>query len=157
MNMQLSVIQTLEDEKKKFTQEGDAYLRKRYPTLFPAEKNLSNFGHNDAIDAFRHAYVSGRFAQEYGPNSSFLMGAYHERAHLNEGPERHMDFWNNAKGIEYAQTAKTPEALADRIDKGIKRGELITAPGQTPTVQTSYPDESSAQSPQQQNKARLRR
>lgn len=123
---------------RRYTQEADGYLRNKYPNLFPTGGDISNFGHNDAIDAFRHAYVSGRFAQEYGLKQSFLFGTYHELTHWNDNPERHMDFWNNSKGIEYSKDAKTPKDLGDRINKGIKDGELTTEPGKPPTQESDY-------------------
>lgn len=129
--MPLSTDQIYQD-KQRYTQEADSYFRNKYPDIFPPGKNISNFGHNDSIDAFRHAYVSGRFAQDYGPGQSFLFGAYHELTNPNDGPERHMDFWNNSKGIEYSKDAKTPKDLGDRIDRGIKDGELTTEPEKPP-------------------------
>ncbi len=49
--------------KEEFTKEADKYVRFYYPNYFPPNKNIFNFGHNDYVDAFRHAYVSGRFTQ----------------------------------------------------------------------------------------------
>lgn len=129
----------INQDARRYTQEADAYLRNKYPGIFPDGKNIANFGHNDAIDAFRHAYVSGRFAQEYGEGQSFLFGLYHEIAYPNDAPERHMDLFNNTKGIEYSSDAITPQDLAGRIDKGIKDGELTTTPGNPPAPQPDYP------------------
>lgn len=59
-------VQSIDDiraDSQRYTQEADAYLRTRFPDLFGPGQNIGNTGRNDPMDAFRHAYVSGRFAQ----------------------------------------------------------------------------------------------
>lgn len=118
------------EQKAGFIREADAFLRQR-GLLQPGE-SLANRGHNNELDAFRHAYVSGRFAQTYGAAVAKLMGDYHELTHPNDPPERRMDLHNNAMGIAYARDARTPQALLERVWRGVQDRELILAPGQTP-------------------------
>lgn len=122
-----------------YTQEADTYLRERYPGIFPNGRNISNFGHNDPIDAFRHAYVSGRLAQEYDPRQAFNFGVLHEILNPNPWDEHGMDIWNNGKGVDYARDFITPRDLADRIDRGLRDGELIIRPSDAPSAPPGYP------------------
>lgn len=90
--------------------------------------NRAKLQHND-VDAFRHAYVSGVFTQEYGENGSRLAGWLNEKLNLSSQPgDENMDFWNNEVGIRLAKTHKTRRKLADAIKKALNNGDLITTP-----------------------------
>ena len=116
-----------EADKRRYIAEADAYLHAN--GTLPAGRSLANTGHNDQLDAFRHAYVSGRFAQQYGGAVSSLMGQVHEYRNPNDPPEQQMDIWNNNKGIQYAATARTPRELADAVMHGIRTNDLQLHPG----------------------------
>ena len=58
------------------------------------------FQYND-VDAFRHAYVSGIMALEYGENAARFLGWMNELVVIgSSAADRNMDFWNNAVGRE---------------------------------------------------------
>ena len=85
--------------------------------------------HNGALDAFRHAYSSGRMTQDLGETLARKGGFKHEQSHPNDIREHVMDLYNNEYGRSIAATNPdaSPEALADLIhEQGIKNGGLIT-------------------------------
>ncbi len=89
--------------KEDFTAEADSYVRLYYPNYFPPGRNLTNWGHNDHVDAFRHAYVSGRFTQEGYENTAQVLGIGNEVFSNNPMTEREMDLWNNGKGRDFGK------------------------------------------------------
>jgi hypothetical protein len=87
-------------------------------------------GHNNELDAFRHAYVSGVFVLEYGATISSFMGYLNElKGDVNNQPqsEKNMDFWNNQVGINYASSAISKQALSELLINALRKGELITS------------------------------
>jgi hypothetical protein len=84
--------------------------------------------HND-VDAFRHAYVSAVFTQEYGDKAARLAGWINERFNFQSQPgDENMDFWNNAVGRKFAKEHETNKALARAIKEALDKGQLITSP-----------------------------
>lgn len=87
---------------------------------------------NTDVDAFRHAYVSGVFTQEYGADVADLFGRLNEfSTAMSPGAspgEKNMDLWNNAVGRKYGQKFKTRKDLLKAIDDALKNGELIISP-----------------------------
>jgi hypothetical protein len=67
--------------------------------------------HNGVYDAYRHAYVSGRFTQEYGSVVAKLVGDAHEMTHPNSKEEHAMDYHNNAVGRDIGGKTKGPNDL----------------------------------------------
>lgn len=67
--------------------------------LFAAEADQfwgEKTGWNDASDAFRHAYVSARFAQYFGEHTPNILGIVHESVSQSDDPrDAAMDIWNN--------------------------------------------------------------
>jgi len=92
------------------------------------------FQHND-VDAFRHAYVSGVFTQEYGETAADIFGRINEvsppdlYSNSNNPRGRNMDLWNNAIGRKYGLEAKDRKSLLKMIHGSLKAGELIIDPG----------------------------
>lgn len=88
------------------------------------------FDDND-VDAFRHAYVSGVFTQEYGEQAANLFGLANEfspeaqASHLASPRSRNMDLWNNRVGRKYGKKTKGRKTLLKLIHGALKRGELI--------------------------------
>jgi Ca2+-binding RTX toxin-like protein len=86
-------------------------------------------GHNDAMDAFRHAYVSGVYAMERTePYANILGWANEIRGDLlNDQPsaEKNMDLWNNKVGRDLAATAASKADLAQKIATALGLGDLI--------------------------------
>lgn len=92
------------------------------------------FQHND-VDAFRHAYVSGVFAQEYNETAADLFGRMNEwspvdiySSSMNPG-SKNMDLWNNAVGRKCGTKTKSRKSLLKKIHKALVNGELIVDPG----------------------------
>jgi|GEM_PF-3011661 len=96
---------------------------------FPlATKGGAPIGHNDTLDAFRHAYVSGVFTLEYGATITDLLGWGNEiYTDLNSAPlaEKIMDIHNNQVGIETALTVSNRTDLADELVLKLANNELI--------------------------------
>lgn len=72
---------------------------------------LGGFQDND-VDAFRHAYVSGVFTQEYNEPAAEILGRINECTPfdlysnaMNPG-SKNMDLWNNAIGRKYGARIK---------------------------------------------------
>jgi hypothetical protein len=84
--------------------------------------------HDNDVDAFRHAYVSGIFVLEYGQRAALLLGWMNEFVFPSPIPDRNMDLWNNAVGRALAKNNKTKESLASAIKDALQSGELITSP-----------------------------
>ena len=87
-------------------------------------------GHNDQIDAFRHAYTSGRvtqvalgqqwLARHFGNDAE--IGA----AHPNDPYELRMDLWNNEAGRRIGDRTSGSDALAREVFAELQRGGLVT-------------------------------
>lgn len=89
-------------------------------------------GHNDDLDAYRHAYVSAVYAMERGELTAEILGTANEmRGDMNGQPpeERNMDMWNNMVGREAAEGATTKAQIAQRIADIMAQGGLVTDPG----------------------------
>ena len=89
--------------------------------------------HNNDVDAFRHAFVSGVFTQEYNERTADVFGQLNElfsfALRSQPGPgEKNMDLWNNAVGRKYGKKAKTRKELADFLKRALESGELMTTP-----------------------------
>ncbi len=88
------------------------------------------FDDND-VDAFRHAYVSGVFTQEFGEKTANYLGLANEYAppgqysHSISPLSRNMDLWNNKVGRKYGKQTRGRKTLLKLIHQALKRGELI--------------------------------
>jgi hypothetical protein len=89
--------------------------------------------HNNDVDAFRHAYVSGVFTQDYSENAANFLGRTNEflnpaNIYSNSIDPRslNMDLWNNSVGRKYGLKFKDRTGLAKAIHEALLRGELIT-------------------------------
>jgi hypothetical protein len=85
------------------------------------------FQDND-VDTFRHAYVSGLFALEYGEKIALVLGWMNELIFPSVIPDRNMDLWNNAFGRSLAKKHRTKEALAAAVKDALASGALIITP-----------------------------
>lgn len=83
------------------------------------------------VDAFRHAYVSGVFTQEYGETTANILGLLNELgpagAFSNSASprSRNMDLWNNRVGRKYGKKTRGRKTLLKLLHEALKRGELI--------------------------------
>jgi uncharacterized protein with HEPN domain len=85
--------------------------------------------HNTDVDAFRHAYVSGIFAREYGERIARMLGWMNELWNIGQpADEENMDFWNDALGRKYGLTSKTRKELLVALHQALARGDMITSP-----------------------------
>lgn len=88
---------------------------------------------NNDVDAFRHAYVSGVFVQEYNEEVSDILGRLNEYKPLDlysnskDPRSLNMDLWNNSVGRKYGKDIDNWIDLLDKIHKALKDGELIVA------------------------------
>lgn len=125
---------TLSDEAR---DEAYAYFDKEIRPL-PKDTNgkINPFAiglENNDIDAFRHAYVSGVFTQEYGETAADIFGRLNEmnpigRSQPGDADATNMDLWNNAIGRKYGLKTKTRQSLLKMIHKSLDEGELIVTP-----------------------------
>lgn len=87
-------------------------------------------GHNDQIDAFRHAYTSGRVTQialgQQWLARSFGNDAEIGAAHPNDPYEHRMDLWNNEAGRRIGDRTSGSDALAREAFAELQRGGLVT-------------------------------
>lgn len=85
----------------------------------------SGFADND-VDAFRHAYVSGVFTQEYGEKAANIFGLLNEISSIGSpAGGSNMDLWNNSVGRKLGLKAKNRIKLAELIKRALENGELI--------------------------------
>jgi hypothetical protein len=112
------------------TKEAYSYFDKN---IHPLPKDASGqidtmapgFVDND-VDAFRHAYVSGVFTQEYNEQTANALGWLNEGTSiLSPFGSTNMDLWNNSVGRKLGSKAKNKEQLADLVRQALTSGELI--------------------------------
>ncbi len=83
------------------------------------------------VDAFRHAYVSGVFTQEFGEKAAEVFGLlneYHpggQYSNLGDSRSKNMDLWNNRVGRKYGKKTSGRKTLLKLIHQALKNGELI--------------------------------
>ncbi|MFC6839082.1 DUF6973 domain-containing protein [Xanthomonas theicola] len=86
-------------------------------------------GHNDQLDAFRHAYTSGRVTQIAGGMQwvarHFGNDAEIGAAHPHDPYEHRMDLWNNAAGRRLGDATADAPDLAQRTYAALRNGELV--------------------------------
>lgn len=117
--------------------EAYAYFDKKIrPLLRDASGKIdpsANGLENNDVDAFRHAYVSAVFTQEYGETSADIFGRLNEmnpigRSRPGDDAAVNMDLWNNAVGRKYGLKAKNRNSLLKMLNQALKNGELILTP-----------------------------
>lgn len=109
----------------------DRHIR-RLPKNKNGKVNDKAFGLEDNdVDAFRHAYVSGVFTQEFGETAASILGTLNEYTppalYSNAAKPRakNMDLWNNRVGRKYGKKTSGRKTLLKLIHQALKRGELI--------------------------------
>ena len=125
-------IQSFKNEmialKKEATQEAYEYFQENIHSFERDDKGRIK-AHNNDVDAFRHAYVSGVMTQKYGNFRANILGQLQEldgdirRDQPEE--EKNMDLWNNAVGRKYGEQTKSREKLAELLKQALKDSELI--------------------------------
>jgi hypothetical protein len=82
--------------------------------------------HNNDVDAFRHAYVSGVFTQEYNANAADIFGRLNELFPTSsptlDPAGQNMDLWNNSVGRKYGRKIEDRVKLLDQLNKALKNG-----------------------------------
>lgn len=123
------------EEMKDLGQAASGYLEKH------SQGKDYGVGHNDAADAFRHAFASAKMTLRYGENAANVMGALHEyHGNFGSQPEKEcgMDMWNNKVGREVASrlpTGATDEQIGKAVMDSMTRGDLIVSLSDTRTGQ----------------------
>jgi hypothetical protein len=86
-------------------------------------------GHNNAYDAYRHAYTSAAMTMERGEKSAWTLGEINELHgdinHHQKPQEKNMDRWNNAAGRKIGLNSSTKDEIAKKVYDAIKNKELI--------------------------------
>jgi hypothetical protein len=117
-------------QEEQFKRDAYKYYNENISPIQTAIRNGSmvvvGSGHNDDVDAFRHAYVSGRFQMKYGESVANILGMSNEIIHWNSERERNMDLWNNAIGRQYGAQSNSSNDLARFIKNALDNDELIT-------------------------------
>ena len=79
------------------------------------------------VDAFRHAYVSGVFTQEFGEKTANRLGALNEYlpfslySNKNNPKALNMDLWNNHVGREYGKKIQRQERTHESTSSCFKK------------------------------------
>ncbi len=87
---------------------------------------------DNKVDAFRHAYVSGVFTQEYNETAANIFGRLNEYwpshlySNLKNPKAYNMDLWNNSIGRKYGKKTKSRQKLLEAVHEALKQDELIT-------------------------------
>ncbi|MBX7157857.1 MAG: hypothetical protein K1X66_05680 [Verrucomicrobiae bacterium] len=84
--------------------------------------------HNGQRDAFRHAYLSCRMAQELGTDQAEKIGNIHEQYGENPPEEIVMDVNNNEVGRKLAVKGGESVDCKQSVWDALNKGELQTAP-----------------------------
>lgn len=102
-----------------------------------ADGQINPFGpglDDNDVDAFRHAYVSGVFTQEFGEKVADYFGLANEywpggqySDSVSPG-SRNMDLWNNKVGRRHGKKVRGRKALLKTLHNSLKKGELILDP-----------------------------
>ena len=101
-------------------------------------------GHNDEVDAFRHAFMQALLTLKTSENTARRLGtAYEVYGDISEHQspkERNMDQWNNAVGREIAREVQITikengyssqdieDIVAEKVIQRMKKGDLIINP-----------------------------
>ena len=91
-----------------------------------SDAEMQGLGHNDELDAFRHAYTSGRVSQLTTDSIAEYFGNDNEIGPKNKPYEHRMDLWNNEIGRRFAQQSDNKEELATKLYQGLSNGKLTT-------------------------------
>ncbi|BAS68398.1 cadherin-like domain-containing protein [Bathymodiolus septemdierum thioautotrophic gill symbiont] len=98
-----------------------------------SDAQMQGLGHNDDLDAFRHAYTSGRVSQltfdwvaEYFGNKNELPNDKTKNKNKNDPYEHRMDLWNNEIGRRFAQQNDNKGELATKLYQELSDGKLAT-------------------------------
>lgn len=96
-----------------------------------ADGSFRSQGHNDELDAFRHAYTSGRVTQlamgQQWVARRFGDDAEIGPAHPNDPYEHRMDLWNNEIGRRLGDEASGKDELARGVLQAMEQGQLVTS------------------------------
>ena len=99
----------------------------------------NEYGHNDAVDAYRHAYVSAVMTYDSNKFVAYILGTAHEiKGELfgnQPAGQRNMDLWNNSQGRDIGSAASSREVIAQNVFDSLQNGNLITGtPQYSPTL-----------------------
>lgn len=114
------------EDMKQLGKTADEYLVNNKTPIEPG------VGHNDARDAFRHAFASAKVTQSYGETTANVLGSLHEyQGNFKSQPEKEcgMDMWNNKVGREIGKglpPGASDAQIATAVISAIQKGDLIT-------------------------------
>jgi hypothetical protein len=139
--------------KREIEQEAYRYYEQLsgVPLARRADGSFQSQGHNDELDAFRHAYTSGRVTQlalgQQWLARRFGNDAEIGPAHPNDPYEHRMDLWNNEAGRRIGDATSGRDELAREVFGALRRGDLVTGL-QDARLRQVFPDDPRLQLPQ---------
>jgi hypothetical protein len=110
----------------KYPQDAVKVLVARWESENLTKKTFKRNSVNDESDAFRHFVWSFKTTQKVGKEKGAQFLSAHENSDLQDTEEKHMDEYNNNKGMEYALKSEnvSDEELKKYVLDLIKKGEL---------------------------------
>ena len=127
-----SPLSLREQAKNRAYEYFDSAIRKLPRNTEGKFKESDPIFHNTDVDAFRHAYVSAVFTQEYSARAADIFGRLNElipSISANQDPDEiNMDLFNNSVGRKYGKTIKSDFKLLKAIHNSLKNNELICSP-----------------------------
>ncbi|MCM2321946.1 MAG: hypothetical protein NDJ90_01650 [Oligoflexia bacterium] len=130
--MKLKLFDRLFEEARAEAYEYFDHHIRRLPKGANGRVNARAAGLDDNdVDAFRHAYVSGVFTQEYGELTANILGLANEYDPVGQASNSmdprsmNMDLWNNRVGRKYGKKTRGRKTLLKLIHQALERGELI--------------------------------
>jgi hypothetical protein len=118
--------------KREIEQEAYRYYEQLsgVPLARRADGSFQSQGHNEELDAFRHAYTSGRVTQ-LALGQQWLARRFGDDAeigpaHPNDPYEHRMDLWNNEAGRRIGDATSGRDELAREVFGALRRGDLVT-------------------------------
>jgi hypothetical protein len=131
--MEVQIVKSPKDYRDEAEDETYVFFDKNIRSLpkksdGQVDKCGPGFVDND-VDAFRHAYVSGRFVHIYNDSFASLLGWLNELWSPSSLHGKNMDLWNNGIGRELARKHPTKDTLAHAVAEALRDGQLITFPG----------------------------
>jgi hypothetical protein len=127
-NFKKKLDQLLEECREESYQYFDKNIR-------PLPKNESGefiitrkYFYDNDVDAFRHAYTSGVFTQEFFSAFANVLGVLNEMMGNNTLQAQNMDLWNNFIGRKNGKKTESRTVLAEFLKKALENGEMIISP-----------------------------
>ena len=124
-NFKKKLDQLLEECREESYQYFDKNIR-------PLPKNESGefiitrkYFYDNDVDAFRHAYTSGVFTQEFFSAFANVLGVVNEMMGNNTLQAQNMDLWNNFIGRKNGKKTESRTVLAELLKKALENDNIL--------------------------------